>query len=92
MSACEKRNVPCEILDWPGVAPLVWQYKFIFVEIWYNPGRRLGGRLLYDFDATAERLGITAASLRDAVTELQRRGLVDFDFVSGELSVVGGRE
>ena len=88
MSGVDTRPVPVNIMAWPRVRDLITQQKFIYCYLYFNPDVMTCGCYLLSLDRCAADLGMTAASLDDALDEFSRRNLVLRDKSTGEIFVV----
>ena len=84
-SAVDTRPVPVSLLRWPRTRDLVTQYKGILMYLWAHPEQTACGCYLLPLDAPAADLSMSSPSLADALTEFQRRKLVDLDQITGEV-------
>ncbi|MBI5897899.1 MAG: hypothetical protein HZB40_01565 [Rhodocyclales bacterium] len=84
-SGVDTRPVPVSLLRWPRTRDLVTQYKGILMYLWAHPEQTACGCYLFPLDATAADLSMSSPSLADAMSEFQRRKLIDLDQVTGEI-------
>lgn len=85
MSSVDTRPVPTNLLRWPKTRDLIMQHKGILLYLWAHPEQTACGCYLMPTDATAADLSMTSPSLADAISEFQRRQLIDCDNETGEI-------
>lgn len=83
----DARSVPCQLLSWPAVVNLLPEQKMVFSFLWFNHFSNSAGCYLLPLAPAAAELSLSPASLSEALSEFERRGLVERDETTGEILV-----
>lgn len=83
----ESRLVPCNLMAWPRIRDLLPDQKLIVYHLWATCHEASGCQLL-DLGGFQGALNITMPAIQEAVSEFQRRGLVDLDDATGEVAIL----
>lgn len=82
----ESRLVPCNLMAWPRIRDLLPDQKLLVYHLW-STCQQVSGCQLVDLAAFQGALSITSPAVQEALTEFQRRGLVEIDEQTGEVFI-----
>jgi hypothetical protein len=86
MSA-EIRILPTNIWSHPDFCDLLPDQKLLMIWLWVNPAVSSAGVQLFDAGIAGVATSLQKAAVTDAIIEFERRSLVVYDQMTGELFI-----